>query len=92
MRMPEALQRIVDLFRVRGRLFREPDDLFTDDSWIAVMLGQGVDPLGYDPLTDMIPADQLELYLRHIAGLVEQAVQVMSPHGAYVREHCFAGT
>ena len=85
MRVPDAVRRKVELFRQKGRVFRWPADLFTEDSWIAVMLGQGVAPVGYDPLVDSITPDQLASYLRHVRENVVQNVYCMPPHMEYVR-------
>jgi tryptophan halogenase len=85
MPVPEALQRKIALFRERGRVFRWPADLFTEDSWIAVMLGQGADPEGYDPLVDSIPAEQLAAYLQHIRTSTAQLASGMPGHLEYIR-------
>jgi Tryptophan halogenase. len=92
MRVPDAVRRKVELFRQKGRVFRWPADLFTEDSWIAVMLGQGVAPVGYDPLVDSIAPDQLAAYLLHVREHVVQRVSSMPPHMEYVRRLCSATT
>jgi tryptophan halogenase len=88
MRVPETVERKIQLFKQKGRIFRWPADLFTEDSWIAVMLGQGVDPGGYDPLVDAIPAEQLGAYLAYIRDSITRAAASMPTHMEYVRKHC----
>ncbi len=44
---PEGLARKLDLFRTNGRIVRDKDELFTQTSWLAVLIGQGVKPQGY---------------------------------------------
>ena len=39
-----TLQRKIDLWRTNGRIFREDDELFSEESWIQVFLGQGIVP------------------------------------------------
>ena len=46
MEIPDSLQRKIDLFRAKGRIFREGDELFGDPSWVAVCLGQHIVPAG----------------------------------------------
>ncbi len=43
------------LFAERGRLPFYEDETFTRDSWLAVLLGQGVIPRRTDPLIDSVP-------------------------------------
>jgi tryptophan halogenase len=44
MKLPPSLQHRIDLFRDTGRVFRVPNELFAENSWIQVMLGQGITP------------------------------------------------
>ena len=44
MELPDTLQHKIELFREHGRVFRYNEELFDVPSWIAVMLGQGIDP------------------------------------------------
>lgn len=82
--MPDSLQQRIELFRHKGRIFQAPEDLFTEDSWIAVLLGQGVEPAGHDPLVDAIPVDQLASYVQHVRTSVSTATQSMPLHRDYV--------
>jgi tryptophan halogenase len=64
MPIPESLQQKIDWFSAKGRALPTPDDLFTEHSWIAVMLGQGIEPDGYDPLVDSLPIENLRRFAR----------------------------
>lgn len=59
MTVPDTLQRKLALFREKGRIFRYDDELFAIPSWVAVMLGQGVIPDGYDPVVDALDTDRV---------------------------------
>jgi tryptophan 7-halogenase len=68
MSVPDSLSRKIELFRDGGRIFRFKDELFTDNSWLAVMLGQGLVPETHDPVANGIPEEQMRraiLALRH---------------------------
>ncbi|WP_343528356.1 tryptophan halogenase family protein [Sphingomonas sp.] len=67
--IPNTLAEKLELFRGRGRIVAEADDLFTTHNWLAVMLGQGLRPSGYDGLVDRVPSDVL---IRNM-GLLHQA-------------------
>ena len=44
MEVPDKLAAKLDLWRSKGRIFREGAELFGTDSWVAVLLGQGIIP------------------------------------------------
>ncbi|MDG6079267.1 tryptophan 7-halogenase [Erythrobacter litoralis] len=54
MDVPDSLARRMELWRRRGRVFRENAELFSQPSWVAVMLGQNVWPEGHDPIADTL--------------------------------------
>lgn len=57
--LPDTLGHKLELFRSSGRIFRHNAELFDVSSWLQVMLGQGVEPLGYNPLADRIAPGEL---------------------------------
>ncbi|GAA0756280.1 tryptophan 7-halogenase [Actinomadura yumaensis] len=90
MAVPDTLQRKMDLFRANGRVFREDDELFTEESWIQVFLGQGVIPAGYDPLVDVTPEAEIERFLNDVETVIGKCVAVMPSHADYVARVCSA--
>jgi tryptophan halogenase len=90
MDVPETLRRKIDLFAANGRIFREDEELFSEESWIQVFLGQGVIPRGYDPLVDIKSEAQIEQYLGNIEGVIGKCVAVMPTHADYVARTCAA--
>ena len=63
---PEGLAYKLDMFRRNGRIFREHDELFTETSWLSVMVGQGIDPQGYHPAADLLPDEETLHRLGHV--------------------------
>jgi tryptophan 7-halogenase len=90
MEVPATLQRKIDLFAANGRVFREDDELFTEESWIQVFLGQGVVPRGYDPLVDIKSEEQVAQFLGNIETVIRKCVAVMPTHADYVAKTCLA--
>jgi tryptophan halogenase len=88
MELPATLQRKIDLWRSNGRVFRENDELFSDESWIQVFLGQGVVPRAYDPLVAIKSDPQIEQFLGNIAATIDRCVEVMPAHDEYVAKFC----
>ena len=49
MEIPDSLTQKIELFRETGRVFRKNEELFAENSWVQVMLGQGIIPRAYHP-------------------------------------------
>jgi tryptophan 7-halogenase len=88
MDIPETLQRKMDLFAGRGRLFHYEDELFADASWTAVMIGQGLVPKGYDTLADALDDQQLTQMVGQMASIFERTANTMPHHADYVARTC----
>ncbi|WP_294391671.1 tryptophan halogenase family protein [uncultured Sphingomonas sp.] len=80
MPMPDSLARKIELFRSRGRIVRHQEELFSEDSWLAVLVGQGIMPAGHDPLADTIPPDALRQQMTALRGALQRAVAPLPPH------------
>jgi tryptophan halogenase len=77
MEIPESLQSKIDLFRAKGRVFREGYDLFTATSYVAVMLGQHIVPQDYEPTVDALDEDKVAQALEKMRlGYLEMAQQL----------------
>jgi len=90
MEVPDTLRRKIDLFAANGRVFREDEELFTEESWIQVLLGQGVIPRGYDPLVDLRSDAEIATYLGNIETVIRKCVAVMPSHADFVARTCGA--
>ncbi|ESQ86495.1 tryptophan halogenase family protein [Asticcacaulis benevestitus] len=90
--IPERLKARMSLFCSTGRIFRYQDELFTDDSWLAVMLGQGVTPKSYDPLVDKIPLPEIAKNVARLRQITAQVVDSMPSHRDFIRQYCGAAT
>ncbi len=88
MEIPDTLRRKIDLFAANGRIFREDEELFAEESWIQVFLGQGVIPRGYDPLADLKSEAEVAAYLDNLETVIRKCVAVMPSHADYVARHC----
>ena len=80
MRLPDTLSRKIALFREKGRIFRYEDELFATPSWVAVLLGQGVTPEGYDPVIDALDDERVLTALRQMRQATATAVAGLPPH------------
>jgi tryptophan halogenase len=90
MEIPATLAHRVKLFKETGRVFRVPNELFAENSWIQVMLGQGLMPQQYHPIVNVMGEDELAQFLAQIKGKVDDAVARLPAHGDYVNQYCLA--
>ena len=91
MTVPASLRHRIELFRETGRVFRVPNELFTENSWIQVMLGQGVLPEQHHPSADLMSDRELAGFLGSIKTRVDQRVAQMPGHQAYLMRYAPAG-
>lgn len=92
MSVPSSLQDRMELFKGSGRLYRESEELFSEDSWLAVMFGQGIVPRSYHPLVDAYGANGLYKYLSGVAGVINRSVDSMPSHAEFIDKHCAANS
>jgi tryptophan halogenase len=90
MSIPESLARRIELFRETGRVFRFQNELFAENSWIQVMLGQGITPQQHHPIAELMSDEELKRFLETIRGNVERTVAQLPPHQSYVERFCGA--
>jgi tryptophan halogenase len=84
MTIPDSLQARIALFAEAAQAYQSADDLFRVDSWVQVMLGQGMQPQSHHPMTRIMPAEQLARALGDIRSNVSQAVARLPQHQAFL--------
>ncbi len=88
MEIPATLRHRIELFRESARVFRPADELFAENSWIQVMLGQGIAPKAYHPVADLMGRAELTQFLDQISRDVERTVGSLPSHQEYVERFC----
>jgi tryptophan halogenase len=88
MEIPESLQHRIDLFKETGRVFKVPTELFGENSWTQVMLGQGLSPEQYHPIVNMMDEQELRDFLGGIHGSVERLVSQLPEHQRFIDHYC----
>ena len=90
MSIPESLQHRIDLFRETGRVFKVDSELFGENSWIQVMLGQGLMPEQYHPIVDEMTDEELQRFMRGAEASVTKQVSRLPEHQAFIDHYCKA--
>ena len=88
MSIPDSLRHRIELFRETGRVFRVPNELFAENSWIQVMLGQGIMPRSHHQTADLMGDEELKHFLDGIKSRVDRIVVQLPTHQAYVERYC----
>lgn len=88
MEVPESLKHRIELFRQSGRVFKVPTELFGENSWIQVMLGQGLMPEQYHPIVNMMSDEELKVFLEGIHRGVHKLVDQLPDHQQFIDHYC----
>lgn len=90
MPIPDSLAHKIELFRETGRVFRRNEELFAENSWIQVMMGQGIMPRSYHPIAARLTEDEMNKLLSTLRTNIEKTVTSLPNHDAYVARYCGA--
>jgi tryptophan halogenase len=90
MKIPETLQHRIELFKNSGRIFQKDNDIFTENSWSQVMLGQGLVPEEFHPIVNMMTDEELKIFLDSIKVSVNKLVDQLPSHQQFIDSYCKA--
>lgn len=90
MEVPDTLRQKIELFRETARVFRRNEELFAENSWVQVMLGQGIEPRAWHPIAGKLNDDELDRLLGMIRQDVTRTVAGLPAHADYVARYCGA--
>jgi tryptophan halogenase len=82
---PASLAHTLALFRERGRLPFYEEETFSRDSWLAVLLGQGVIPRRTDPLIDIVTPAAADQAMARMRSAIEALVPTLPSHTLYLQ-------
>jgi len=88
MEIPDTLAQRMALFEEGAQAYQDADELFRIDSWVQVMLGQGLRPSGYHRVAQLMPAGLLREALASLKANIGSAVGKMPTHQEFLREFC----
>jgi tryptophan halogenase len=88
MAIPDSLAQKLELWKSNARVFRENQELFSEISWVEVLLGQRIVPRGYHPLVDTLPPERVAEFLAGVKSTIARCVEAMPTHEQFIAEHC----
>jgi len=92
MPVPDSLRHRIDLFSRNAVVFREAGELFSEVSWTAVLIGQGVIPGDYHPVVDTLEGARLKALLAGVRTDIAGRIQKTPMHRHYLAQYCAAPT
>ncbi|PTS88094.1 MULTISPECIES: tryptophan halogenase family protein [unclassified Caulobacter] len=84
MDIPDSLATRLEIFRTRGEAMVVQHELFKEQSWFAVLAGQGLMPVDYHPVADLLSEDELKLRLAKIRTGIQDRVSGLPTHQAFL--------
>ena len=88
MDIPDSLDHRLRLFSQSGRVFQGEGDVFGENSWTQVMLGQGLMPEQYHPIVNMMSDRELEEFLCGNKAVVDQVISQLPSHQQFLAQYC----
>jgi tryptophan 7-halogenase len=88
MAIPDSLRHRLDLFRDTARVFETELDIFRENSWTQVMLGQGIEPKSYHPIVDMMGEQELRQFMQFQRHKVDHVLKQLSTHQEFIDRYC----
>ena len=88
MEIPDSLQQKINLFVETGKIYQKSSELFAEESWMQVMIGQGLMPKTYHPLVNSMSDDGLNKYLNDIWQQTHKKVESLPLHHEFVDYYC----
>ena len=90
MSVPDSLTAKMELFESTGLLYKDPEDLFRESSWVQVMVGQGLRPRSYHAMANRLSSAQLGGFLGDVQRIIAKATEGLPDHADFIARHCTA--
>ena len=88
MEVPDSLREKLELFRRRGRVVKYREGVFLDASWIAVYIGQGLVPEGYDMRANLPSTAALADAMQGLRLEIRACAEAMPDHRTLIESYC----
>jgi tryptophan 7-halogenase len=90
MDVPDSLATKLDLWRAKGRVFRQGRELFATASWVAVLLGQGIVPEEQEPAANAMDSAFISNAMDQMRLSYRRTAEQMPSHADFIARNCAA--
>jgi tryptophan halogenase len=88
MEIPESLAHRMAIFRENGYAWPDDVNLFRVDSWVQVMMGQGLMPKRHHKGSCVIPTEGLKDQMKALKIRIEKSVEQLPTHSDFIKKYC----
>jgi len=88
MAIPDSLAHRMALFRENGYAWPDDVSLFRVDSWVQVMMGQGITPQQHHQGSRMLPTEGLKQQMQVLRQMIDNAVSQLPEHDEFIKKYC----
>lgn len=88
MEVPASLKHRIELFSDSARFAPAAGDLFAENSWVQVMLGQGIQPRSHHPITRQMDNASLADFLGTLRKDVARTMMKLPRHQQFIDQFC----
>jgi tryptophan halogenase len=90
MEIPESLAHRMAIFKENGYAWPDDVGLFRVDSWVQVMMGQGLMPKQHHKGSQVLATQSLREQMAALKKKVENSVAQMPEHADFIKKYCLA--
>ena len=91
MDIPKSLRERIDIYMENGRLYRDNNELFSENSWFAVFEGQNFRPKRYHPVIDFMSDEALDRRMAEVRRTMHKCLEAFEDHSTYLNKLCQTG-
>jgi hypothetical protein len=91
MDVPPLLKHRIQQFRDSARVMLSADELFAENSWVQVMMGQGITPASHHPITRQMDDRALADFLGDVRKEAARTLMKLPKHHTFISQFCPAG-
>jgi tryptophan halogenase len=88
MEVPDSLVHRMAMFRENGYAWPDDVGLFRVDSWVQVMMGQGLMPKQHHGAGRVLPVYGLKQQMMTLRNMIDNSVSQMPEHGDFIQSYC----
>lgn len=88
MEIPPSLEEKLSRFASYGRVHRDTDELFREESWVKVLIGQGLFPRRNDPLVALKQPEDIKQFVAETERVIETCLSHVGSHKDFIARYC----
>jgi tryptophan halogenase len=90
MAIPDTLRERMESFAESAQAWQATNEIFRVDSWVQVMLGQGIEPKAWHRLGSLMSEGRLRNTLEDLRQDIARTVGAMPTHQQFLQRYCSA--